>query len=92
MSTEGPRHAVITADDQGALLQIAAWFLMVVMILATSSRVMVRLNTSQVPGIDDIVTVGAMVAILSHSPFPSARRHPLNHLLTSPLLAAVRHR
>lgn len=59
---EGFRHAEITLDNQGAILQIAAWFLMVVMILATILRLTIRFATRQVPGLDDTFLTIAMVS------------------------------
>ena len=62
MASEGHRHATITADDRGAVLQIVAWFLMVVMILTVSLRLLIRFTTTLVPGLDDAVALGAMVS------------------------------
>lgn len=59
---EGFRHAEVTFDNQGAILQIAAWFLMVVMILATFLRLTIRFTTRQVPGLDDTILIVAMVS------------------------------
>ncbi|OCK74153.1 hypothetical protein K432DRAFT_410102 [Lepidopterella palustris CBS 459.81] len=56
---EGPRHATITPDDHGALLAMTTWFLMVTMILATSTRIIVRYTTQHVPGFDDILVLVA---------------------------------
>ncbi|KYG42592.1 hypothetical protein M433DRAFT_55115, partial [Acidomyces richmondensis BFW] len=53
----------VTFDNQGAILQIAAWFLMVVMILATFLRLTIRFTTRQVPGLDDTILIVAMVII-----------------------------
>lgn len=60
---EGPRHAVITADSQGAVLQIAAWFLMVVMILSVLLRLFIRFTTAHLPGTDDAVLCLAAVCL-----------------------------
>ena len=56
------RHAVVTLDDNGGILQIAAWFLMVVMILSAFLRLIIRFTTTHVPGLDDAVLVVAMVS------------------------------
>lgn len=66
MGSEGPRHAIVTPDDHGAVLQIVTWFLMVVMILSISLRLMIRFTTTHVPGIDDAVVFVAMVS--EHEP------------------------
>lgn len=62
MDSEGPRHAIVTPDDHGPVLQIVAWFLMVVTILSISLRLMIRFTTTHVPGIDDAVVIVAMVS------------------------------
>ena len=59
---EGPRHGVVTSDDHGAVLNVVAWFLMVVMILSTFLRLLIRFTTTHVPGLDDIVLAVAMVS------------------------------
>ncbi|KAK5170646.1 uncharacterized protein LTR77_005235 [Saxophila tyrrhenica] len=50
---EGIRYATISPDDHGAVLQIIAWLMMVVMILATTLRLMIRFTTNHIPGFDD---------------------------------------
>jgi len=62
MYAEGARHAVVTPDDNGAVLQIAAWFLMVTMILATFLRLCIRFMTAHIPGRDDAAILLAMVS------------------------------
>ena len=62
MYIEGPRHAVVTEDDHGAVLQIVAWFSMVTMILATLLRLAIRFMTVQKPGMDDLMVSLAMVS------------------------------
>src|SRR4051812_42793591 len=52
MVSEGPRHATVTPDDHGAILQIVAWFLMVLMILSIFLRLTIRLTTTHIPGTD----------------------------------------
>jgi hypothetical protein len=71
MVSEGPRHATVTPDGHGAILQIATWFLMVLMILSIFLRLTIRLTTTHTPGIDDAVVFVAMVSehdIGKHSP------------------------
>ncbi|KAF2198696.1 hypothetical protein GQ43DRAFT_343134, partial [Delitschia confertaspora ATCC 74209] len=64
MAAEGPRHAVITADDHGALLAMATWFLTCTLVLCTATRLIVRFTTRHVPGIDDaLVVVAAALSI-----------------------------
>lgn len=60
--TEGPRHGQVTPDNHGDILLVVAWFLMVVMILATSLRLIIRFTTAHIPGLDDVVVVLAMVS------------------------------
>jgi hypothetical protein len=62
MVSEGPRHATVTPDDHGAILQIVAWFLMVLMILSIFLRLTIRLTTTHIPGTDDTVVFVAMVS------------------------------
>jgi hypothetical protein len=62
MVSEGPRHATVTPDDHGAILQIATWLLMVLMILSIVLRLTIRLTTTHIPGIDDAVVFVAMVS------------------------------
>ncbi|KYG42582.1 hypothetical protein M433DRAFT_26790 [Acidomyces richmondensis BFW] len=57
---EGTRHAVVTANNCGAVLEIVAWFLMVVMILATALKLVIRLIARQ-PGVDDVLVTIAML-------------------------------
>lgn len=59
---EGPRHATVTPDDNGAILQVVAWFLMVLMILATFLRLLIRFTTTHIPGVDDVVLFAATVS------------------------------
>ncbi|KAF2770779.1 hypothetical protein EJ03DRAFT_350074 [Teratosphaeria nubilosa] len=59
---EGPRHAVVTPEDHGAVLSIAAWFLMVTMILTASLRFSVRFLTSHIPGWDDAALLMALIS------------------------------
>ncbi|KAH9832789.1 hypothetical protein Tdes44962_MAKER00270 [Teratosphaeria destructans] len=58
---EGPRHAVVTPQDHGAVLSIAAWFLMVTMILTASLRFSIRFLTSHIPGWDDAALLVALI-------------------------------
>lgn len=60
--SEGLRHATITADDHGAILQIVAWFMMVSMILMVSLRLAIRFTAIRVAGWDDTFVVIAMVS------------------------------
>lgn len=62
MVSEGPRHATVTPDDHGAILQIVAWFLMVLMILSIFLRLTIRLTTTHIPGTDDATVFVAMVS------------------------------
>jgi hypothetical protein len=59
--TGGHRHARVTADDHGAELQIAAWILMVSMILMVILRLAVRFAATRSQGLDDAICVVAMV-------------------------------
>lgn len=59
---EGPRHAEITPFDHGALIQIPAWFLMVVMILITFLKLAIRFKATRNPGLDDALCFVAMVS------------------------------
>lgn len=61
---EGPRHAVVTPDNNGAVLQIVTYFLIVVAILATLLRLFLRVNMAQVAGFDDGLACLAMVSEL----------------------------
>lgn len=58
----GARHATVIPDDHGTILQIVAWFLMVLMILSIFLRVTIRLTTTHIPGTDDAVVLVAMVS------------------------------
>jgi hypothetical protein len=62
MVSEGPRHATVTPDDHGAILQIVTWLLMVLMILSIFLRLTIRLTTTHITGIDDAVVFVAMVS------------------------------
>ena len=57
----GHRHAVVTDNDHGPILQIAMWFLMVTMILITLLRLAIRYADTRRLGLDDAVFVLAMV-------------------------------
>ncbi len=59
---EGFRHATVSPDDHGAILQIVAWFMLVVMVLATVLRLLIRFTTSHIPGFDDVFVSLAMVS------------------------------
>lgn len=59
---EGPRHAEITSFDHGALIQIPAWFLMVVMIMVTFLKLVIRFKATRNPGLDDALCLVAMVS------------------------------
>ena len=61
MTSEGPRHAEITPFDHGALIQIPAWFLMVVMILVTFLKLCIRFKATHNPGLDDAICFVGMV-------------------------------
>ncbi|KAK2859913.1 hypothetical protein FQN49_004581 [Arthroderma sp. PD_2] len=61
MPAGGMRHAVVTPDDHGPIIQIVTWFIMVVMILATILRLSIRYLTSHIPGTDDAIVVGSMI-------------------------------
>jgi hypothetical protein len=58
---EGPRHAIVTPDDHGPILNIVSWFLLSLMIQAIVLRLTLRVTTAHVPGIDDGVAVAATV-------------------------------
>ncbi|KAF2662413.1 hypothetical protein K491DRAFT_709782 [Lophiostoma macrostomum CBS 122681] len=61
---EGPRHAVITPDDHGAILSMTAWFLACTLVLCTATRLIVRFTTQQMPSTDDVyIVVAAVFAI-----------------------------
>jgi hypothetical protein len=59
---EGPRHAIVTSENHGALIQIASWFVMVAVVLMTGLRLATRFKTARNPGIDDMICVAAMVS------------------------------
>lgn len=61
---EGPRHAVVTPDDNGAVLQIVTYFLIVVAILATLLRLFLRVKVAHAAGVDDGLACLAMVNTL----------------------------
>lgn len=61
---EGPRHAIVTPDDNGPILQIASYFLIVAAILATLLRLFLRVNIAQAAGLDDGLACLAMVSTL----------------------------
>jgi len=58
---EGSRHATVTLDNNGAVLQIIALFLMVVTILATILRLILRVNVAHAAGSDDGLACLALV-------------------------------
>lgn len=60
--SEGVRHAAVTADDHGAILQIVAWFMMVSMILMVALRLAIRFTATRLAGWDDTFVVIAMVS------------------------------
>ena len=70
MDSEGFRHATITTNDHGGLIQIVAWYLMIVMILATVLKLAIRFKPplKRNPGIDDAVYVVAMVSSYRNLP------------------------
>ena len=68
---EGPRHAVVTPDDNGAVLQIVTYFLIVVAILATLLRLFLRVNVAHGAGLDDSLACLATVS----------RTHTVNEML-----------
>ncbi|RMZ84500.1 hypothetical protein DV737_g1088, partial [Chaetothyriales sp. CBS 132003] len=53
----GQRHAVITDDDHGAVLQIVTWILMVAMILMMMLRLAVRITVVREVGLDDAICI-----------------------------------
>jgi hypothetical protein len=63
--TVGLRHATVTSDNNGAVLQIAALFLMVVTILATLLRLVLRFNIAHAAGYDDGL---AFLGLVSRTP------------------------
>ena len=58
---EGPRHAIITPDDNGPIVEIVAWVLLVLMVSATGLRLSIRFTTAHVAGRDDAVLFGGML-------------------------------
>lgn len=60
--SEGMRHAAVTADDHGAILQIVAWFMMVSMILMVALRLAIRFTATRLAGWDDTFVIIAMVS------------------------------
>jgi hypothetical protein len=62
--TERPRHAVVTSDNNGAVLQIISSFLMVVIILATLLRLILRVNIVHAAGYDDGLACLALVSCI----------------------------
>ncbi|PGH17836.1 hypothetical protein AJ80_04659 [Polytolypa hystricis UAMH7299] len=52
---EGNRHSTTTENNHGAYIQIASWFVAVVMILMTGLRLAIRFRTTRNPGLDDAV-------------------------------------
>lgn len=61
---EGPRHAVVTSDDNGAVLQIVTYFLIVVVAMATLLRLFLRVNVAHAAGPDDGLACLALVSTL----------------------------
>ena len=59
---EGHRHATVTINDHGAILEIVACFLTVVIVLATSLRLSLRIFTRHVAGLDDALVLLATVS------------------------------
>ena len=59
---EGPRHAVITPDNHGALIQITSWVVMIALVLTTGLRLAVTFKNTPNPGIGDALCVVAMVS------------------------------
>jgi hypothetical protein len=62
MDAEGPRHAEVTTFDHGALIEIPAWFLMVVMISVTFLKLAIRFKATRNPGVDDALCFVGMVS------------------------------
>lgn len=78
MDTEGFRHAEVTEFDRGALIQIPAWFLMVVLILVTFLKLAIRFKATHNPGADDALCFLAMVSRTKFTStfVVSANQHP----------------
>ena len=74
MATEDRRMGVVTPDDHGSLIGIAAWFLSVVVVLSIIMRLFIRFSTSHIPGKDDILAVVSMVSSSSFFAEPRTRR------------------
>lgn len=56
------RYAVITPDNQGAVINILAWLLMTYMILAVIGRLSIKaLTVSERFHLDDVIVVAAML-------------------------------
>lgn len=72
MSFQHLSHGTVTPDDHGAILQVVAWVLMVVMILSISLRLTIRFTTTHIPGLDDVMVFGATVGAdglrIEHAP------------------------
>lgn len=66
MVAEGHRHQVISDSDHGAIIDIIAWYTMVVMILAVCLRLLVR-QVKNVVGVDDILCIPAMVSLTEYA-------------------------
>lgn len=62
MPAVGERKGAVTPDDHGAIIGIAAWFLMVVLVLAVFVRLGIRFSASHIPGKDDAFAFAAMVS------------------------------
>jgi hypothetical protein len=58
----GTKHATVTPDDHDTILQIVAWFLMVLMNLSIFLRLTIRLTAMHIPGTDDAMVLVAMVS------------------------------
>lgn len=78
MAVEGHRHQTISDSDHGPIVDIIAWYTMVVMILAVCLRLLVR-NVKHVVGVDDLLCVPAMVSSSASAQtvcsFSTALRH-----------------
>jgi hypothetical protein len=57
----GQRHAVVTADDHGPVLEIAMWFLLVTVILTTLLRLAIKYSDTRRLNCDDFVFILAAV-------------------------------
>ena len=56
-----PRFAVITDDNRGPLVNIAAWILMVSMILSVIAKLAIKMGMTGRVGTEDGLVIGAMV-------------------------------